>query len=229
MVCIVSILMLNQSINQLAETAATPFTDTVHGSDRWSGRDGAEAVKAFRPSTARRYLPVGLTEPSPAGPACVADPKTKREKSIRVLPYEARARPDQKCDVGKTERASPKAPIGPKAPGWMCLTPCAMPACVLHRTPDCFSCSPPPRCGLRRAACRAASSTNTADACSAGPSGVSRGRRAGTVASPRARLDRPEERHAERAGAGEASTLPPSSRRKVKLCSATRTICCCWR
>ena len=150
---------------------------------------------------------MGLTGPSSAGPACAADPETKHEESIRVLPYEARARPDQKCDVGKTERASPKAPIGPKAPGWMCLTPCAMPACVLHRTPDCFSCSPPPRCGLRRAASRAASSTNTADACSAGPSGVSRGRRAGTVASPRARLGRPEERHAERAGAADASTL----------------------
>ena len=36
---------------------------------RWSSRDGVEAEKAFRPSTARRYPPVGLTRPSPVGPA----------------------------------------------------------------------------------------------------------------------------------------------------------------
>ena len=119
---------------------------------RWSSRDGAEAVKAFRPSTARRYPPVGLTRPSPVGPACAGDPETKREKSFCVLPYQARAGPDQKCDVGKTERASPKAPIGPKTPGWMGRTPCATAACVLHRPPNCFSSAPPPGSGLRRAA-----------------------------------------------------------------------------
>ena len=62
----------------------------------------------------------------------------------------------------------------------------------------------------------AASSTNAGGACSAGPSGVGLGRRAGTVASARTKLGRPEERQAERAGAADASTLPPSSRRKVK-------------
>ena len=67
----------------------------------------------------------------------------------------------------------------------------------------------------------AASSTNAGGACSAGPSGVGLGRRAGTVASARTKLGRPEERQAERAGAADASTLPPSSRRKVKLCSST--------
>ena len=67
----------------------------------------------------------------------------------------------------------------------------------------------------------AASSTHAADACSAGPSGVGLGRRVGTVASPRARLGRPEERHAERACAADASTLPPSTRGKVKHCSDT--------
>ena len=70
---------------------------------RWSSRDGAEAEKAFRLSTARRYPPVGLTRPSPAGPACAGDPILKREKSVCVLPYQAHARPGQKCDVGKTE------------------------------------------------------------------------------------------------------------------------------
>ena len=50
------------------------------------------------------------------------------------------------------------------------------------------------------------------------PSGVGLGRRAGTVASARTRLGRPEEQQAERAGAADASTLPPSSRRKVKHC-----------
>ena len=64
----------------------------------------------------------------------------------------------------------------------------------------------------------AASSTNAGGACTAGPSGVGLGRRFGTVASTRARFCRPEERHAERAGAADASTLPPSSRRKEKLC-----------
>ena len=44
---------------------------------------------------------------------------------------------------------------------------------------------------------------------------------AGNVASARAKLGRPEERQAERAGAADASTLPPSSRRKVKHCSST--------
>ena len=39
-----------------------------------------------------------------------------------------------------------------------------------------------------------ASSINAADACSAGPSGVGLGRRAGTVASARTELGRPEER-----------------------------------
>ena len=34
---------------------------------RWSSRDAAEAGKAFRPSTARRYPPVGLTRPSSDG------------------------------------------------------------------------------------------------------------------------------------------------------------------
>ena len=63
----------------------------------------------------------------------------------------------------------------------------------------------------------AASSTNADDACAARPSGVGLGRRFGTVASARARFCRPEERHAERAGAADASTLPPSSRRKIKL------------
>lgn len=53
----------------------------------------------------------------------------------------------------------------------------------------------------------AASSINAADACSAGPSGVGLGRRAGTVASARTELGRPEERHAERACAADASTL----------------------
>ena len=38
-----------------------------------------------------------------AGPACAGDPETKREKSFCVLPYQAHARLDQKCDVGKTE------------------------------------------------------------------------------------------------------------------------------
>jgi hypothetical protein len=60
----------------------------------------------------------------------------------------------------------------------------------------------------------AASSTHAADACSAGPSGVGLGRRAGTVASARTELGRPEERHAERACAADASTLPPSSAEK---------------
>ena len=119
---------------------------------RWSSRDGAEAVKAFRPSTARRYPPVGLTGPSSACPACAGCPETKQEKSIRVLSYQARAGPDQKCDVGKAERASPKAPIGPKTPGWMGRTPCATAACVLHRPLNCFSSAPPPGSGLRRAA-----------------------------------------------------------------------------
>ena len=54
---------------------------------RWSSRDGAEAETAFRPSTARRHPPVGLTRPSPVGPACAGDPETKREKSFCVLPY----------------------------------------------------------------------------------------------------------------------------------------------
>ena len=67
----------------------------------------------------------------------------------------------------------------------------------------------------------AASSTNADDACSARPSGVGLGRRAGTVASARTKLGRPEERQAERAGAADASTLPPSSRRKVKPRSTT--------
>ena len=67
----------------------------------------------------------------------------------------------------------------------------------------------------------AASSINAADACSAGPSGVGLGRRAGTVASARTELGRPEERHAERACAADASTLPPSSAEKVKHCSYT--------
>ena len=67
----------------------------------------------------------------------------------------------------------------------------------------------------------AASSTNADDACSAKSSGVGLGRRAGTVASARTKLGRPEERQAERAGAADASTLPPSSRRKVKHCSTT--------
>ena len=62
----------------------------------------------------------------------------------------------------------------------------------------------------------AASSTNAGGACSVRPSGVGLGRRAGTVASARTKLGRPEERQAERAGAADASTLPPSSRRKVK-------------
>ena len=63
----------------------------------------------------------------------------------------------------------------------------------------------------------AASSINAADACSAGPSGVGlHGRRAGTVASARTELGRPEERHAERACAADASTLPPSSAKKSK-------------
>ena len=56
----------------------------------------------------------------------------------------------------------------------------------------------------------AASSINAADACSAGPSGVGLGKCIGTVASARTTLGRPEERQAERAGAAEASTLPPS-------------------
>ena len=70
---------------------------------RWSSRDGVEAENAFRPSTCRRYPPVGFTRPSPVGPACAGDPETKHEKSFCVLPYQAHARPDQKCDVGKTE------------------------------------------------------------------------------------------------------------------------------
>ena len=67
----------------------------------------------------------------------------------------------------------------------------------------------------------AASSTNAGGACSVRPSGVGLGRRAGTVASARTKLGRPEERHAERACAADASTLPPSSRGKVKHCSTT--------
>ena len=67
----------------------------------------------------------------------------------------------------------------------------------------------------------AASSTNADDACSARPSGVGLGRRAGTVASARTKFGGPEERQAERAGAADASTLPPSSRRKVKPRSTT--------
>ena len=62
----------------------------------------------------------------------------------------------------------------------------------------------------------AASSTNAGGACSAGPSGVGLGRRAGTVAMRERNSAR-----AERAGAADASTLPPSSRRKVKHCSTT--------
>jgi hypothetical protein len=69
----------------------------------------------------------------------------------------------------------------------------------------------------------AASSINAADACSAGPSGVGLGRRAGTVASARTELGRPEERHAERACAADASTLPPSSAEKVKLYTGALT------
>ena len=68
---------------------------TVRVHKRLSGCDGSEAVKSFRPSTARRYPPVGLTRPSPAGPACAGDPETKREKSVCVLPYKAHARRDQ--------------------------------------------------------------------------------------------------------------------------------------
>ena len=56
----------------------------------------------------------------------------------------------------------------------------------------------------------AASSTNADDACSARPSGVGLGPCAGTVASRTARLGRPNERQAKRAGAGEASMLPPN-------------------
>ena len=67
----------------------------------------------------------------------------------------------------------------------------------------------------------AASSTNAGGVCSAGPSGVGLGRHAGTVASARTKLGRPEEQQAERAGAVEASTLPPSSRGKVELHSTT--------
>ena len=70
---------------------------------RWSSRDVAEAEYAFRPSIARRYPPVGLTRPSPVGPACAGDPETKREKSVCVLLYQVCAGPDQKCDVGKAE------------------------------------------------------------------------------------------------------------------------------
>ena len=143
-----SILCGNLMIGWLA--VATSLLHAEGG--RWSSRDGAEAVKAFRPSTARRYPPVGLTGPSSACPACAGCPETKQEKSIRVLSYQARAGPDQKCDVGKAERASPKAPIGPKTPGWMGRTPCATAACVLHRPPNCFSSAPPPGSGLRRAA-----------------------------------------------------------------------------
>ena len=62
----------------------------------------------------------------------------------------------------------------------------------------------------------AASSINAGGACTAGPSGVGLGRQTGTVASARAKLGGPEERQAERAGAADASTLPPSSRRKEK-------------
>ena len=86
-----SILWGNFMIGWLA--VATSLLHAVH--TRWSSRDGAEAVKAFRPSTARRYPPVGLTRPSPAGPACAGDPETKREKSVCVLPYQAHARRDQ--------------------------------------------------------------------------------------------------------------------------------------
>ena len=56
-----------------------------------------------------------------------------------------------------------------------------------------------------------ATSTNAAGARSARPSGVGLGPCAGTVASRTARLGRPNERQAKRAGAGEASMLPPNT------------------
>ena len=90
---------------------------------RWSSRDAAEAGKAFRPSTARRYPPVGLTRPSSAGPACAGYPKLKREKSVCVLPYQAHARPDQKCDYRKHQRASPMPRDSPQSPAWTTWTP----------------------------------------------------------------------------------------------------------
>ena len=51
---------------------------------------------------------------------------------------------------------------------------------------------------------------NAGDACSGGPSGVGLSSCAGTVASRRARLGRTEVRQAKRAGAEEASMLPPN-------------------
>ena len=90
---------------------------------RWSSRDGAEAEKAFRLSTARRYPPVGLTGPSSIGPACAGDPEMKREKSVCVLPYQAHARHDQKCDYRKHQRASPMPRDSPQSPAWTAWTP----------------------------------------------------------------------------------------------------------
>ena len=96
---------------------------TVRVHKRLSGCDGSEAVKSFRPSTARRYPPVGLTRPSPAGPACAGDPETKREKSVCVLPYKAHARRDQKCDYRKHQRASPMPRDSLQSPSWTPWTP----------------------------------------------------------------------------------------------------------
>ena len=191
---------------------------------RWSSRDGAEAVKAFRPSTARRYPPVGLTGPSSACPACAGCPETKQEKSIRVLSYQARAGPDQKCTMsGRPNELLRRRRLAPRPRGGWAEHPvqCRLASFTDHRTAS------PLRLRLAVVYAEqppAASSTNAGGACSAGPSGVGLGRRAGTVASARTKLGRPEERQAERAGAADASTLPPSSRRKVKHWSTTLTL-----
>ena len=58
-----------------------------------------------------------------AGPACAGDPETKREKSVCVLPYQAHARHDQKCDYRKHQRASPMPRDSPQSQAWTAWTP----------------------------------------------------------------------------------------------------------
>ena len=133
----------------------------------------------------------------------------------------ARAGPDQKCDVGgRPNELLRRRRLAPRPRGGWAEHPvqCRLASFTDHRTAS------PLRLRLAVVYAEqppAASSTNAGGACSAGPSGVGLGSHAGTVASARTKLGRPEERQAERAGAADASTLPPSSRRKVKLCSTT--------
>ena len=144
--------------------------------------------------------------------------RSARSRSVSCRAYQAHARHDQKCDYRKQQRASPMPRDSPQSQGPGPPLKPRLEICTERLDPspsrlrlDVVYAEQPP----------AASSINAADACSAGPSGVGLGRRAGTVASARTELGRPEERHAERACAADASTLPPSSRGKVKLYTGT--------